>query len=147
MNVRPYCILAILLLFAQDHRGESPAGLPKAGEARIVHFSGPLPDIRERTAELKYDYDLAKESFEIFIPKNYSGNEAFGLFVFIDSQNEMTVPKDWRSITEQHKLICLIPQMVGNDQPSPRRMGLSLIGLLKMTDSYRINSKRVFSAG
>ena len=81
------------------------------------------------------------------MPKNYSGEEPFGLFVFIDSQNEMTLPKDWRSALEQRKLTCAIPQQVGNDQPAARRMGLAVIGILKTSEQYRIDPKRIVVSG
>ena len=35
--------------------------------------------------------------FVIFVPKNDWGGELFGLFVFIDSPNEMMLPKEWNS--------------------------------------------------
>ena len=58
---------------------------------------GALPKLKGKSAELQYEFDLAKETFEIFVPKNYSGGEPFGLFVFIDSQNQMMQPKEWKS--------------------------------------------------
>jgi len=147
--VKPKLIAVLLVAFLAPEIGNSEVSsdLPKPGEARMIHFEGALPKLNAKSAELQYDFDLAKETFEIFVPKNYSGREPFGLFVFIDSQNEMTLPKEWRSILEQRKLICAIPQRVGNDQPAARRMGLAVIGILKTAEPYRIDPKRIVVSG
>jgi len=121
--------------------------LPNAGEARIVHFEGAVPKVQERSVELQYEFDLTKESFEVFVPKDYSGDEPFGLFIFIDSQNEMKLPREWRPIMEQRKVICVIPQQVGNNRAAKRRMGLAMIGILKAPEMYRIDPKRIFVSG
>ena len=76
---------------------EVSTDLLKPGEARGIHFEGALPKLKSKSAELQYEFDLAKETFEIFVPENYSGGEPFGLFAFIDSQNKMMLPKERRS--------------------------------------------------
>jgi len=48
---------------------------------------------------------------------------------------------------ERNRLICLIPQRIGNDQPPARRLGLTLAGILKLTEIYRIDPKRIFTGG
>ncbi len=123
------------------------AGLAGPGESKIIHFDRTLPRVNDRSVELKYDFDLSQEAFEVFVPQNYSGDEPFGLCAFINSENEMTVPKQWISVLEQKKLIGLIPQQIGNDQSGARRMGLTLVGILKMTEKYRIDTRRIFTGG
>jgi hypothetical protein len=59
----------------------------------------------------------------------------------------MMFPKAWEPVMEKSKLICLIPQKVGNDQPTERRLGLTLVGILKLMERYRVDSKRIFTSG
>jgi len=117
------------------------------GKERNICFDTALPQVSNPSSDIDYNFDLSKESFQAFLPKNYSGKEAFGIFIFIDSQNEMMMPKEWASIMEKEKLICLIPQKIGNDQPLPRRLGLTLVGILKLEERYKIDPKRVFVGG
>ena len=147
--MKPKLIAVLMVPFLAPEIGntEVPSDLPKPGEARIIHFEGSVPKPNDQSVELQYEYDLANESFELFVPKNYSGEKPFGLFVFIDSQNEMTLPQEWRSTMEQRKLISAIPQRVGNDQPAARRMGLAVIGILKTSERYQIDPKRIIVSG
>lgn len=126
---------------------EETVGIASPGKGQFIHFDNSLPHIVNAAPGVDYAFDLSRETFEIFVPKNYSSNGAFGIFVFIDSQNEMTMPKEWVSIMEKEKLICLIPQRIGNDQPTPRRLGLTLIGILKAGERYKADLKRIFVSG
>jgi hypothetical protein len=146
-NMRKFPILLLVILSSRVFSAETTSDSVKPGEPTMVHFDGALPAVTGKVGEVQYNYDLTKENFEVFVPTNYSSREAFGLFAFIDSQNEMSIPKEWMSLMERNKLICLIPQRIGNDQPPARRLGLTLVGILKMTEQYRIDSKRIFVSG
>jgi len=147
MKTIAYVALLLTFLARQQVNADETSNFPKPGDAKAVHFAEALPRIRHPSAELKYDFDLAKEAFEVFVPKNYSSAEKFGLFAFIDSQNDMTFPAEWVSLMEKQKLICLIPQKIGNDQPPARRLGLTLVGVIAAAQQYKIDQKRIFTGG
>lgn len=142
-------IVPLLLLAAslQVTGAAGTAGLPSPGEARLVHFDRALPQVVNRAPGIDYSFNLPQESFEIFVPKNYSGKEAFGLFVFMDSGDSMTMPREWAAIMEKEKLICLIPQRIGNNQQFSRRVGLTLVGLLKTVERYHVDPRRIYTGG
>ena len=96
---------------------------------------------------MDYDFNLAEESFEIFVPKNYSDKEPFGVFAFMDAGDRMTMPKNWEAVMEKEKLICVIPQKIGNNQPFARRVGLTYVGILKTVAQYKANPDRIFTGG
>ncbi len=75
--VKPKLIAVLWVAFLAPEIGntEVSSNLPKPGEARMIHFEGALPKVKAKSAELHYEFDLAKETFEIFVPKNYSGEE------------------------------------------------------------------------
>ena len=142
------CVWLLLLIAClQRADAEQTVNITSLGKEQRIHFDGALPHVVKPATGVNYDFDLAKETFEVFVPKNYSEKEAFGVFIFIDSQNEMTMPQEWASIMEKENLICLIPQNIGNDQPSPRRLGLALVGILKTVERYKIDPKRIFTGG
>jgi hypothetical protein len=41
----------------------------------------------------------------------------------------------------------VIPQKIGNDQPTPRRLGLTVIGILKTIERYKTDPKRILAGG
>jgi len=139
----------LIFLVACLHRTDAAetAQLATLEQGQSIHFENPPPRIANASSDVNYNLELTNETYEIFVPRNYSDKDSFGIFVFIDSQNEMTIPKEWASIMEKEKLICLIPQKIGNDQMTPRRLGVAYVGILKTMERYNIDSKRIFTAG
>ena len=70
--MKPKLIAVLLVAFLDPEIGntEVSSDLAKSGEARMIHFEGALPKLKAKSAELQYDFDLAKETFEIFVPKS-----------------------------------------------------------------------------
>jgi hypothetical protein len=126
---------------------DDPGGFPSPGEKKLVHFDAALPHVAHPAAGVDYTFDLAAESFEIFVPRNYSDREPFGIFAFMDAADAMTLPKSWEAVLEKEKLICLIPQKIGNNQPFARRAGLTYVGLLKAAARYKADPDRIFTGG
>ena len=142
-----YAWLFVLAACLLKTGAEETAGFPSPGEGKLIHFDGALPRVANAARGVDYSFDLAKESFEIFVPKNYSDKEAFGVFAFMNSGVSMTMPREWAAIMEKEKLICLIPQNVGNNQPFSRRVGLTLIGILKTVERYKADPRRIYTGG
>jgi hypothetical protein len=142
-----YACLFVLAACLQTAGAEETVGFPSPGEAKLIHFDQALPHVAKAAMGVDYKFDLAQESFEIFVPRNYSDKEAFGVFAFMNSQDEMTMPKEWAAIMEKEKLICLIPQKIGNNQVFSRRVGLTLIGILKTIERYKADPRRIYTGG
>jgi dienelactone hydrolase len=139
--------LLVLAASLQMTGAQEPAGFPSPGEAKFIHFDKALPRVANRAAGVDYNFNLAQESFEVFVPRNYSDKEAFGIFAFMDSGDSMTMPREWAAVMEKEKLICLIPQRIGNNQPFSRRVGLTLIGILKTIERYKVDPRRIYTGG
>jgi hypothetical protein len=142
-----YACLFVLAACLQTAGADETAGFPSPGEGKLIHFDPALPPVSNRAPGIDYSFNLPQESFEIFVPRNYSDKEAFGVFAFMDSGDSMTMPKEWAAIMEKEKLICLIPQKIGNDQPFSRRVGLTLIGILKTVERYKADPRRIYTGG
>lgn len=142
-----YIWLLLVATGLQFACAEDTAVFPSAGEEKLVHFDKPCPHVVNPLPGIYYEYDLSKESFRIFVPKNYTGKEAFGLFVFMNSGDQMSMPGEWVPIVEKEKMICLMPLNIGNNQVLSRRLGLTLVGILKMKGRYNIDPHRIYSSG
>lgn len=81
-------LILLLIGFATGAFGADNDALPKPGEQKTIHFSGASPMVKNKCSEVQYEFDLANESFTVFVPKTYSDGKPAGLFTFIDSQNE-----------------------------------------------------------
>jgi len=139
--------MLVLAVGLQTRGADANAGFPSPGEAKLIHFDPALPPVANRAAGVDYNFDLTQETFEIFVPRNYTGGEAFGVFAFMDAGDHMTMPRQWAAILEQEKLICLIPQRIGNNQPFSRRVGLTLVGIRKTGERYHVDRRRIFTGG
>jgi len=147
VKISKYACLFILAACLQTASAAETTGFPSPGEGKLIHFDKALPRVANAAPGVDYKFDLAQESFEIFVPRNYSDKEAFGVFAFMNSQDEMTMPKEWAAIMEKEKLICLIPQKIGNSQQFSRRVGLTLIGILKTVGQYKADPRRIYTSG
>jgi len=97
-----------------------------------------------RSAEIK----LAQEKFYLFVPKNYTGTQPFGLLVFMSPSDAVAaVPSGWDSVMQEKKLIFVAPQKVGNDQPTSRREALAVIAAGKLMELATIDTNRIYVSG
>ncbi len=103
--------------------------------------------IKYKNSRLDYTFHSETDKFYVYIPPNYSGQEPFGLVAFINSADDMIIPPEWASVLEQKKLLYIAPQGVGNNQDFQHRCGLTVVGILKMMEHYKIDPHRIYSAG
>jgi hypothetical protein len=96
----------------------------------------------------KLDYDLSNESFEVYVPPAYDGKEPYGLVVWVSfGGGGVVADKTWIDVLNRRKLIWIGPNMAGNSRYWPVRVGLSLDAAANIKSLYRIDEKRVYSAG
>ena len=112
-------------------------------------FRGRRPEKSNiRSRAIKYDLDLTQEKYLVHVPANYTGGEPFGLILYLDPSDRLDeVPADWALILQREKLLLASPLKAGNDQNIDRRLGLAVLGALKMEQRYRIDPQRVYAAG
>jgi hypothetical protein len=88
------------------------------------------------------------ERYFVYVPAGYTGSESYGLMVFTDAASgNVYLPSIWKSVLDHRKIIFVAAQNAGNEQPRPRRLGLAVLGALKIMSRYRINPNRVYAAG
>jgi hypothetical protein len=95
----------------------------------------------------KVDYTLPDESFEIYVPKTYDGEKPAGLFVYVSPGPSGKPPKNWLKSMDDHGLIWVSPNKVGNDRFVRPRMGLAIDAAHNMPKRYKIDPRRIYVAG
>lgn len=108
---------------------------------------------RSREAMVQYDpaeghYDLASESFEVFVPDNYSPEKPAGLLVWISPANSggLGRPGNLKVLAEEN-LIWIGANNSGNDRWHWYRTGLALDAANNMQKLYNIDPERIYIAG
>src|SRR5689334_8839919 len=84
----------------------TPIALSKEVGARLGKLYD--PDEAARVA-----YKLPEESFEVYTPKDYTGEKPFGLFVFISPSGNGKPPRHWLDSMDSHHLIWCGPNKAG----------------------------------
>src|SRR4051812_43507932 len=62
------------------------------------------------------DYDLSNETFEAFVPEDYTGDEPYGLIVWVSPGPSGGVHRQWLDVLRKHKLMWVGADNSGNDR-------------------------------
>ena len=104
------------------------------------------PKIPHRNPDVDYSYQMDKEKFYIYVPKNYDGAKPFGLVAFVNSRDAVEIPPGWDAVLNERNLLFIAAQNGGDQDAEARRVGLTVVGILKMMEEYKIDPSRVFVA-
>lgn len=124
----------------------SPVSPIKQSGGFFYSFSQ-MPTIHRKNPDVDYNYQIDKEKFYIYVPKNYDGKKPFGLVAFINSRDAVEIPWGWDAVLNERNLIFIAAQNVGDQDAEARRVGLTIVGILKMMEDYKIDTSRVYVAG
>ncbi len=100
-----------------------------------------------RDSGKEVEYDLKNESFELYVPKSYTGADAWGLLVWVSPGQGGQAPRDLHDMLDKHKLLWAGPNKAGNERIPWIRMGLALDAAHNMKARYKIDENRVYIAG
>jgi hypothetical protein len=95
----------------------------------------------------KNDYRLEEESFEVYVPGDYTGDKAYGLLVFVNPHPSGRPPQQYLAALDKHHLICVGPNSVGNNRFTTIRMGLPVDAAVHVRERYNIDPQRVYVSG
>ena len=114
-------------------------------EISVPRFGGTLTALKASGKD--NDYNLANESFEVWVPESYKAADGWGLFVFDSPGGRGNLHEEWRQVLEKHKLIWIGPNNAGNDRLPLCRFGLCIDAVHNMKKLYDIDPNRVYIAG
>lgn len=95
-----------------------------------------------------WDYDLATESFSIYVPSDYDpSGDPYGVVVWVSPFRDGSIPEGLRSVFDERHLIWIGPNNVGNDRHIYQRSGLALDAVENMKDAYNVDPNRIYVSG
>ena len=151
---------------AQDTTQAPAAGEDAHRNARTgafaTHFSQRSPhsdlDRLQRVGrwqrESMSDWDIEDIEFQMLVPDDYDGSEAYGLLVFIHPFDDID-PDNPRTfyasviadVLAKHKLIWVSYDDAGNSVLPHKRMGLALDAVHNAAEQYNIDPERIYVSG
>jgi predicted esterase len=93
------------------------------------------------------EYDLAKESFQICVPKAYKPGVPHGLLVYISAGNDGSPSADWIPLLEKFSIVWVGANQSGNERLIWYRTNLALDAVYNMKKLYAIDLDRVYVSG
>ena len=93
------------------------------------------------------DYDLADETFEVYVPASYTGQEPYGLLVWVCPGPGGQLFDRWREVIDKHKLIWVGPNNVGNNRNPVCRLGLAIDAAHNTPKRFNIDPERIYISG
>ncbi len=95
-----------------------------------------------------WDYDLATESFSLYVPPAYDPEgEPYGVVVWVSPVEDGSIPPAFRPVFDERHLIWIGPHNAGNQRHLFPRAGLVLDAALNVERFYNIDPDRIFVSG
>jgi dienelactone hydrolase len=92
-------------------------------------------------------YNIAQEKFRILVPKPYTHEEKWGLFVYVNPGDGAGLPEGYEPIFEKHKLIAVAAYKTGNERNVVDRFRLALDAQWNIVRRFNIDPARVYVSG
>lgn len=150
----PRFLLPALVLLAGALTAAEPAAPVKPGVRSRIRFEGSTPQsspaqfrLRLRAADAPPAYDLAREQFEILVPRGYKAGVPHGLFLWISPGDRPTLPAGWDAVLAEKKLIFIGALGAGNNRETPDRIRLAVDANHHLRQLYDIDPDRVYVSG
>jgi hypothetical protein len=113
------------------------AATPERTGAFLVNIESQNIHSKHSDSHVQYDFS-SRERYYVYVPAAYTGSESYGLIVFTDAKSgTVHLPMIWKTVLDTHKYIFIAAQNAGNDQPRARRLGLAVVGALKIMSGTR----------
>jgi len=129
--------------------------IAQTGERSTITFNARHPEsaLERLVSRLRWRsdsfeaYDIAKQTYELYVPADYDSDAPYGLIVWVSPSDSGRPPENWLSRFDQHRLIWVGADRSGNKQPLNRRFGLALDAAYNMPRRFHIDRNRLYIAG
>jgi tetratricopeptide (TPR) repeat protein len=116
-------------------------------EALAARFTIPLPDLEAADPE-RGRYDLAAETFEVYVPESYRRDRPAGLLVWISPGPRGGLwDAELKRVLAEHGMIWVGANRSGNERSKWVRMGLALDAVENASRLYAVDPERVYVSG
>ena len=86
-------------------------------------------------------------SWDIYVPDDYRPNNPPGLMVYISPTPSGEIPRDWKTVMEEHNLIWVAANGSGNSVMVSRRALFAMVAPTLIQKQYKIDPERVYLSG
>ncbi|MDR2844539.1 MAG: hypothetical protein LBV28_00395 [Puniceicoccales bacterium] len=102
-------------------------------------------DVNKGKPETWVEYGAGK--LLIYVPDNYDGSAAFGVYLHVSPVRGTGVPRGYESVLRERKLIFVSPYEADNDRPYVERVAKALDALATAKTLVKVDTKRVIVGG
>lgn len=135
--------IAIAQTPADSKRGEFDITFtersPLSKQADLLKRLGEKPDAAGE------DYDLSKNGYKIYLPKNYDPAVPHGIIYYLGYKDTVATPPKWQPIMDRTHLIFI--STLSAAQTDWQRAGLALDAVHNLKKRYTIDDKRIYLIG
>ena len=93
------------------------------------------------------EYNISNEVFEVFVPEEYTGDEPYGLIIWVSPGPSGKPDQRWLDVMRKHKLIWIGANNSGNNRAARVRVSLAIDEADYMRQAYKIDPYRVYVSG
>ena len=129
-------------------------GTTLTADLQVRHRLSSLANLQRRAgytdaevAEPDEDYDVTQESVSVFVPSSYTGEQEYGLMVWINAARPGAAPHHFRESLGRMRMLWVGANESGNTRKVPVRINLALDGVEYMTRHYKIDENRIYVSG
>ncbi|XAM00943.1 prolyl oligopeptidase family serine peptidase [Phycisphaeraceae bacterium D3-23] len=156
-------LLAVLFALCLAPKAAAQADAAPQTGTFTTHFDerSPLSDLNAMAEVGRWDrrqlpdWEIREIEFQMVVPDDYTGDEAYGLLVFIHPYDDVnaTSPRAFffgrvvEEVLAEHKIIWVSYDAGGNGVLPNKRLGLALDAVHNVTQRYNIDEKRVYVSG
>lgn len=101
-----------------------------------------LPAPPQKPDWFPYNFDAAKEDFEIYVPRGYRPGRPCPLLGWINPDDGLDAPHKFEALYDRWQIIVVTAARCGNNQATPRRIGLLTCAALELAKTLSIDQKR-----
>ena len=142
--------ILFILTFVSSTRGQQQTQTAPSTPSRTGWLNIQLPELPappNKPAQFSYNFEPSRESFEIYIPPDYSPETSYGVFAWVSPGDEAGTPRRFEPLLRQWKLLAVSAARCGNEQSIDRRIGLVMSAILQLSKSLNIDRHRLIISG
>ena len=106
-----------------------------------------LPAPGKKPKWFDYNFDPAKEKFNIYLPSTYDPLKPCGVLGWTNPNDGCGIPKQFQPLFDEFHLIAIAAERCGNSQKSDRRAGLLVSAIIQLSKTMAIDKRRVVLSG
>lgn len=129
-----------------------PATGRGADETVTIDRGDPLATLAELSRRwggrgMGADYDVARERFRLHVPDGYTGEEPYGVLVWVSPGDRGGVPDAYRAILDERRLLGIGADDSGNQRNSLVRILLAVDAARHLVRTHHVDPERIYVSG